>query len=224
MTLDILREEKEALHYFLAQLLGEHLQKTDREEILPFEGMMHEPFWPALLHYWLSPKGDFDWDSLKKLDPTASGRDFSNKHYALLQDRGQLILRKHSKKAEQKQHIERETSYLEEPVALHLEFIPAEAAKINPDPACAYLDAEKLEFPLKLRRWQEGDRFVPLGMKGEKKLSDFFTDQKMSRFDKESQWLLCCGTKIVWIVGQRIDERFKVTESTKTVYFVRLLK
>lgn len=81
----------------------------------------------------------------------------------------------------------------------------------------ACLDADRIHYPLTLRKWQTGDFFYPLGMNNKKKLSDFFIDQKVDRFKKDKTWILeCCGD-IVWIVGIRIDNRFKVTESTKKI-------
>jgi len=84
----------------------------------------------------------------------------------------------------------------------------------------ACLDIEKLVFPLKLRRWEKGDWFIPLGLKGRKKLSDFFIDQKISVADKEKTWLLVSGNDIVWIIGKRIDNRFRITSKTKKAYVV----
>ena len=81
----------------------------------------------------------------------------------------------------------------------------------------ALLDADTLTEPLTLRRWREGDRFTPLGMTGEKKVSDFLIDAKMSMAEKGRQFVLCEGDKIVWLVGQRIDERYKITSSTENV-------
>ncbi|MEK7257886.1 MAG: tRNA lysidine(34) synthetase TilS, partial [Bacteroidota bacterium] len=79
------------------------------------------------------------------------------------------------------------------------------------------LDFDKLNFPLTLRRWQPGDVFCPLGMDGKhKKLQDFFTDRKLSRFEKEQVWLLESDGKICWVVGMALDERFKVLPETKT--------
>ena len=90
--------------------------------------------------------------------------------------------------------------------------------QIDPSSQVAQLDCDKLTFPLQLRKWQAGDRFHPLGMKGSKLLSDFFVDQKMTTRQKEEcQVLTTADDEIVWVVGKRIDDRFKVTVKTKTV-------
>ena len=78
----------------------------------------------------------------------------------------------------------------------------------------AALDYDKLTFPLALRKWKEGDAFQPLGLKGKKKLSDFHRSEK-KYFEKENTWLLCSNDQIVWVVGNRIDERFKLVEELK---------
>ena len=81
----------------------------------------------------------------------------------------------------------------------------------------ALFDADLLQFPLTVRKWQKGDFFYPKGMTGRKKLSDFFTDEKFSVLQKENIWLLCSGDSVVWLIGKRTDERFKVTEKTKHI-------
>lgn len=84
-------------------------------------------------------------------------------------------------------------------------------------PQMAQLDAEKLQWPLRLRRWREGDRFVPFGMTGKKKVSDFLIDEKVSMMEKQRQFVLLSGEEIVWVVGRRIDDRFRLDDQTDEV-------
>lgn len=86
------------------------------------------------------------------------------------------------------------------------------------DPNTIYIDAEKLHFPIEIRRWREGDWFCPFGMTGKQKLSDFFNNNKVNRFQKEQIPLLCADNQIIWVVGMRADNRFRVTESTTHFY------
>jgi len=80
----------------------------------------------------------------------------------------------------------------------------------------AWFDADALEYPIRIRHWQKGDEFRPLGMKGKKKLSDFFTDLKYSVIRKEKAWLLVSGGRIAWVIGERMDDRFRITQKTNT--------
>ncbi len=81
----------------------------------------------------------------------------------------------------------------------------------------AQLDADKLHYPLLLRRWQQGDWFIPFGMSGKRKVSDFLIDNKVSMAEKERQFVLLSGDEIVWVVGRRIDDRYRLTHDTDTV-------
>jgi tRNA(Ile)-lysidine synthase len=92
---------------------------------------------------------------------------------------------------------------------------------IPPERETACLDLEKLSFPVIVRKWLPGDFFYPLGMKKKKKLSDYFIDSKFSRLDKEMAFILESGGKIAWIVGERIDDRFKVTDTTKKILIIK---
>ena len=88
----------------------------------------------------------------------------------------------------------------------------------------ALLDEAKLSYPLKVRRWSEGDAFVPFGMGGRrKKVSDMLIDDKVSLPDKRRQFVVVSGGDIVWLVGRRIDERYAVGSGTENVLRIRIL-
>lgn len=81
----------------------------------------------------------------------------------------------------------------------------------------AYVDADKVKWPLTIRKWQQGDYFYPFGMQSKKKLSKYFKDEKRSLLDKENTWILVSDDKILWVINNRLDNRFKVTDSTKSI-------
>jgi tRNA(Ile)-lysidine synthase len=91
------------------------------------------------------------------------------------------------------------------------------AFHLRKDKNIAYFDYDKLRFPLTIRAWQPGDWFVPFGMAGRKKLSDYFSDHKYSLPDKEQTWLLCSGENILWVIGERTDNRFRIDKTTTSV-------
>ena len=80
-----------------------------------------------------------------------------------------------------------------------------------------FVDEEKIEFPLIIRKWQKGDNFYPSGMQGSKKVSKYFKDEKFSLIDKQNQWLLCSNNEIVWIIKHRADQRFIANNKTKNI-------
>ncbi len=95
---------------------------------------------------------------------------------------------------------------------------PVPGNKAHHHPSIEYVDASRVHFPIVVRSWCHGDAFVPLGMKGTKKLSDFFADQKLSSKDKKTIPVIESGSNIMWIAGYRLDDRFKLTQKTKNAY------
>jgi tRNA(Ile)-lysidine synthase len=96
-----------------------------------------------------------------------------------------------------------------------------ESRVITKEPDTACLDAEKIQFPLILRKWKAGDYFYPLGMKKKKKLARFFIDQKLSKTAKEKIWVLVMDSQILWVLGQRIDNRFCINASTHKILLIK---
>jgi tRNA(Ile)-lysidine synthase len=109
------------------------------------------------------------------------------------------------------------------PFPMDVEIVDRDQLKtIPPEPSVACLDLDLIQFPLTLRHWLHGDYFFPLGMDQMKKVSDFFVDNKVPLPEKDQTWILASGRKIVWIVGLRIDHRFRITKQTKRVLLLRI--
>lgn len=146
-----------------------------------------------------------------------SGKKFQAGDHLLVKDRDSLIISKMPEDYNQKYYLEEYEKSIERPVGLSWESIPANDYRITDNNNIAALDADKIEFPLILRTWQEGDYFYPLGMENPKKLSDFFIDLKIPLPEKKRKWIITTGNRIIWVVGHRIDNRFKITPDTKTI-------
>ncbi len=151
-----------------------------------------------------------------------SGKKFLSATHRIVKDREDLIITPLDRKEDRKYYLERETGRMSEPVDLEWMVVDhTETLRIPNDRNTACLDLQNLHFPLMLRHWQPGDYFKPLGMTGMKKISDYLIDQKVSLPDKERTWLLTSGNEIAWVIGQRIDDRFKVRPETRQVLMMK---
>jgi len=168
----------------------------------------------------LRPFGFFEVNQIIKAISSQSGKQFFSETHQLVIDRKQIIVFLLEDCKKDIDILEVET-YIKLP--FNMRFKISKDISVQKNLNVARFDFDKITFPLKLRKWQAGDRFKPLGMNNFKKVSDFFIDEKYSILDKKKQWILCSGNDILWIVGNRIDDRYKIDTNTKKVYIAELL-
>ena len=222
---------RSAAHLSAAEQLYAYTVEEARKAVfvtadsLSIEALMSYPSPETLLYEWLRPLG-FSRTVVGELFESLtgpSGKQFYSATHQVLKDRDRLYIAPlQEPSAWQPIEIPVATGELTQP--LHLSFQLMERTsdfQLERASDAAYFDAEKLPGRLTLRLPQTGDWFVPFGMRGRKKLSDFFADQKMNRWEKLRQPLLCAGESIVWVVGRRTDDRFRVGEETKMIFSVK---
>lgn len=189
--------------------------------------LKEERFQSTLLFNWLQPYG-FNASQLQQVQQcinqiSAIGKLFYSASHQLLIDRQMLIVSPVNADAET--HSAYTIASAEDvahlPIRLRIELSNDLSIITSSHIAC--LDADLVHFPLTLRRWREGDKFRPLGMTGFKKMSDYMVDEKISRTDKQTTWLLESNNEVLWLVNHRIDDRFKLSSSTKKmmkIYYI----
>ncbi|MAL60010.1 MAG: tRNA lysidine(34) synthetase TilS [Flavobacteriaceae bacterium] len=169
----------------------------------------------ALLYELLSPFQFTAWEDISGLLHAQSGKQVLASNYRVIKDREVLIITKiPSEEKKVSKFISENETQIDSP--LKMSFFPTDKMGYI-DTNTVYVDASKISYPLVLRRWEEGDVFQPFGMKGKKKLSKFFKDEKLSLASKEQIWILLSNNQIVWVVGYRMDDRFKITPKTDKI-------
>ena len=232
-NLKYLNEANALLHYFIQQIKKEIVETVDNQPLVYRINKTKLQAYPSVSTILFEILKDFNFNSgqteqilHEKEGSTKVGTKFYSATHTLLIERDYFILKSIKSKSDTEGvvilGIDRELKEIE---FNHSKLLLDECCmtdfNIVKDKNMAQLDADVLHFPLKLRHWHQGDYFKPFGMKGKRqKLSDFFTQNKISAFDKEKIWILeTAKGEICWIVGYRIDERFKMTEGS-----VRCLK
>lgn len=196
-------------------------QQANEEIHFNIKKLKKLPNFKSYLYQWLREFGFTAWEDIYALVESQSGKQVFAPKWRLLKNRDFLILRPlHDVAAEQVFLIDEAQKEVNFPIKLSF----SKAAGISDESNNAiFVDAQKLQFPLTLRKWHEGDVFLPLGMNGQsKKVSKFFKDVKLSLAEKEKTWLLCSADEIVWIVGLRADERFKIQTTTNQILKITL--
>lgn len=195
------------------------VQDADNQKIIDLNELLQLSNYQAYLYQWLMPFGFSAWQDIYDLVYAQSGKQIFSEHFRLLKDRETLIIEPKTDRIFDEYFINKNQSELNFPLKMRLSYV-SEIGKS--DTKTIFVDADALKFPLQLRKWQEGDYFYPFGMYGKKKLSKFFKDEKFSLIEKENTWLLCSENQIVWLVGKRMDERFKITKNTQTIIKIQL--
>lgn len=197
------------------------LESRDHDFYISIEKLQMLPFHETVLYELLNDFG-FNKHQVHQLDELLDaepGKIFESKEYTLIKDREYLIITPVEKESATFIPIhDYDESVDLGALNLQLEKLDIEDCEITTDPWTAELDMDKIIHPLAARRWRKGDFFYPLGMKSRrKKLSDYFTDVKLALHEKERIWLITSGNHIVWIIGYRLDDRFKITPATRKI-------
>ena len=169
----------------------------------------------AYIYELLKDYGFKEWNDVNGLLDAQSGTQVFSKGWRLLKDRNHLLLSELLEKEEFEALIDKYQDRVLLPNGT------MKIASVNVIDKLSnqtiYVDLDKLKFPLTVRKKREGDVFYPIGMKGKKKISKYFKDEKFSLIDKENALLMCSGDDIVWVIGYRADNRYKVTETTENI-------
>lgn len=185
------------------------------KKVIPLKTILFE----IIKEYHFSPSQTGE---IIRLMDSANGKYVSSASHRIIKNRGWLIIAPAND--ESVTHIvidgESEVAYPEGRIHIHTRSIEW-SENFVPPPGTECLDAKKITFPLLLRKWKAGDYFYPLGMKKKKKLARFFIDQKLSRTAKEKVWVIVMDKQIIWVVGHRIDNRFRTDTTTKKILMLR---
>lgn len=193
------------------QQVTEALTRIRTREGIDITALIAEPAPETLLFETLHPLG-FNASQIADIFRSLQGqpgKQFYSETWQVIKDRRLLLIKPRNENDEKPQ------------LEIHEHELTGDfVIPRSKDTAC--VDAALINAPLTLRHWQSGDTFIPFGMKGKKKISDYLTDRKFSLLQKAQQWVLCCGDNIVWLVGERSDNRYRITKNTKRVLCIKL--
>ncbi len=214
---DKIEDVKKAV--FISQTDPFRIDIQQLKQLNPVEGYLFELLRP------------FDFNSSQVMDiekslNAESGKSFYSDNYLLVKDRNELIISSLKEESPFLLEINKKDTLISLKGGQELSIRKIEMSKDFKIPAksnVAAIDLDKLKFPLIIKEWEQGDYFFPLGMNKKKKLSDFFIDQKLSLVEKQQALVLFSDNQVVWVVGQRLDNRHKITGLTKNILWIELL-
>ena len=182
--------------------------------------MKQLPNYKSYLYQWLNEYNFSAWEDIYDLVDAQSGKQVFSNNFVLLKNRGFLILSEKNKMETDIYFIQKNENEVKIPLNISI-YKVNEILETNVN--TIFVDEDKLQFPLEIKKWQEGDYFEPFGMHGKsKKVSKFFKDEKLSILEKQNIWILYSDNQIVWILGMRQDNRFKIENTTKNILKIAL--
>lgn len=211
-----LQQAHALLQDYTAYLYSQIVTKDFRGYQINLSKLAEFPNTAAILYQLLKDFGFTAWEDVSNLVTAQSGKWVSSGTHRLIKDRGVLLLTVEPEMTQQSHSIKSNATSIKTN-NLQLSWSIEEEFNSSNNPKEAWFDKELLKYPLILRKWKEGDYFYPFGMNGKKKVSKFFKDEKFSLLAKEEVWVLCSDDHIIWVVGHRIDDRFKVTSKTSKI-------
>ena len=201
----------DAVKMVYLQVVTEHQNAIE----INLEKLLVLPNFEAYLYQWLQGYNFRSWSDVYKLVHAESGKMILAENHVLTKGRSILIVTaKKSETSEVSILIEKGQKSVKYPIKLSLCTVDTLS---NYDSNTIFVDQNLLEFPLTIRKYNSNDWFYPFGFKGKKKVTKFLKDCKLSAFEKNNIWLLCSNDKIVWIINNRADDRFKISTSTKSI-------
>lgn len=233
-TLDYLNDSRQIISDRIEQVSKNIITQIDNETHFNCKEILKLSNPKAYLYEFLKSYNFTEWNDVCELLKAQSGKQIFSKTHQLLKNRDVLILTEIKLQKEAGTFkIKKNTIKISDPIKLKFETIHIPFEGKNKKSAFDYifsdsekiisLDLNKLQFPLLIRKWQKGDYFSPVGLKGKKKLSKFFKDEKLSVLEKENTWILTSNNEIAWVIGKRLDERFKVTNLTSEILKIKIL-
>jgi len=202
------------LENYLAEIKQELFQQEDDLIRIPINSLLKLDPIKVYMYELFHQYGFKEWNDVVGLLTASSGKEIYSQTHRLLKDRQYLLLQPLHPSTIEKFKIDAASGTITKPINMKIDEVKAMGEQSK---RILYVDKETLNHKLSIRKWEKGDYFYPFGMNGTKKVSKFYKDEKLDLISKEKQWLLCSGDAIVWIIGRRGDDRFKVTPETKNI-------
>lgn len=226
-TMGYLRDTEKVYQYSIHEIENKIVQTSNQDVLVDIDALKKTiapktVLFELLREYEVSSIMIQDiWNTLDGI----SGKQFFTDNYRIIKDRQHLIISKRmdEQNVANRAVIPAEATSIDYPIHMRLDVLDYfPGFSIPKDKNIACFDADKIHYPLILRKWEQGDKFAPFGMRGMKKVSDYFSDHKFSLAEKDRLWLLCSNEQIIWLVGERLDNRCRITPETKRVLMISL--